>query len=183
MLNVALNARDAMPDGGALTIRTSTVEVTEIPTTDEDLKPGAYALLELEDTGSGMPPEVVARVFEPFFTTKTGGHGTGLGLSMVYGFARQSGGTVTIDSSRGRGTTFRLFLPLVENEEAAPADCRRADRQCRRSPARCSSSRTKPMCGTSCGGSSRASATACSSPRPTPKRCCCFRGRARRTCC
>ena len=117
VLNVALNARDAMPDGGVLTIRTSTVEITETPTTDEDLTPGAYALLELEDTGSGMPPDVVARVFEPFFTTKTGGRGTGLGLSMVYGFARQSGGTVTIDSKPGRGTTFGLFLPLAENEQ------------------------------------------------------------------
>jgi CheY-like chemotaxis protein len=128
VLNVALNARDAMPDGGVLTIRTSTVEVTEIPTTDEDLKPGAYALLELEDTGTGMPPEVVARVFEPFFTTKTSGRGTGLGLSMVYGFAKQSGGTVTIESKPGRGTTFRLFLPLVDNEEAQPliADVPRA---------------------------------------------------------
>ena len=105
------------------------MEITEIPTTDEDLKPGAYALLELEDTGSGMPPEVVARVFEPFFTTKTSGRGTGLGLSMVYGFAKQSGGTVTIESKPGRGTTFRLFLPLVENEEADPliADVPSAD--------------------------------------------------------
>src|SRR6185295_15191225 len=89
-------------------------------TTDEDLKPGAYALLELEDTGSGMPPEVAARVFEPFFTTKAAARGTGLGLSMVYGFARQSGGTVTIESTPGRGTTFRLFLPLVENDQADP---------------------------------------------------------------
>jgi PAS domain S-box-containing protein len=120
VLNVALNARDAMPDGGVLTIRTSTVAITEIPTIDDDLKPGDYALLELEDTGSGMAPEVVARVFEPFFTTKTSGHGTGLGLSMVYGFAKQSGGTVTIESQPGRGTTFRLFLPLAENEEADP---------------------------------------------------------------
>jgi CheY-like chemotaxis protein len=120
VLNVALNARDAMPDGGVLTIRTSTVAITEIPTIDDDLKPGDYALLEIEDTGSGMPPDVVARVFEPFFTTKTSGHGTGLGLSMVYGFAKQSGGTVTIESQPGRGTTFRLFLPLAENEEADP---------------------------------------------------------------
>ena len=120
VLNVALNARDAMPEGGVLTIRTSTVEITEPPKTDEDLKPGAYAVLELEDTGSGMPPDVVARVFEPFFTTKTSGRGTGLGLSMVYGFARQSGGTVAIDSEPGRGTNFRLFLPLAENEQADP---------------------------------------------------------------
>src|SRR6185503_9599519 len=104
ILNIALNARDAMPDGGALTVRSSTVEVSKPPTSDEDLKPGVYALLELADTGSGMPPDVVARVFEPFFTTKTGAHGTGLGLSMVYGFARQSGGTVAIESTVGQGT-------------------------------------------------------------------------------
>jgi PAS domain S-box-containing protein len=120
ILNVALNARDAMPEGGALTVRTSTVVVSKPPTTDEDLKPGSYALLEVEDTGSGMPPEVVARVFEPFFTTKTGGRGTGLGLSMVYGFARQSGGTVAIESKVGQGTTVRLYLPLVDNAEAHP---------------------------------------------------------------
>jgi PAS domain S-box-containing protein len=120
VLNVALNARDAMPEGGSLTIRTSTVVVTAAPTTDEDLKPGAYALLELEDTGVGMPPEVMARVFEPFFTTKTGGRGTGLGLSMVYGFARQSGGTVAIESTLGSGTTVRLYLPLAESAEAHP---------------------------------------------------------------
>jgi PAS domain S-box-containing protein len=120
LLNVALNSRDAMPKGGALTVRTSTIEITTLPTTDEDLKPGSYALIEIEDTGVGMPPEVVARVFEPFFTTKTSGRGTGLGLSMVYGFARQSGGTVTIDSAVGRGTTLRMYLPLVENADAHP---------------------------------------------------------------
>src|SRR5260370_1451458 len=89
VLNVALNARDAMPEGGLLTIRTSTVTIPDAPATDDDLAPGAYALLALEDTGHGMPPDVVARVFEPFYSTKSGGHGTGLGLSMVYGFARQ----------------------------------------------------------------------------------------------
>jgi CheY-like chemotaxis protein len=116
VLNVALNARDAMPDGGSLTIRTSTVNVTQPPSTDEDLNPGSYLVLALEDTGTGMPPDVVARVFEPFFTTKGGGRGTGLGMSMVYGFAKQSGGAVTIDSEPGRGTTVRMFLPLVSRD-------------------------------------------------------------------
>jgi PAS domain S-box-containing protein len=128
VLNVALNARDAMPDGGCLTIRTSKVEITDPPPTDDDLKPGAYAVLTLEDTGCGMVPEVAARVFEPFFTTKPGGRGTGLGLSMVYGFAAQSGGAVTIVSEPGRGTTVRIFLPLAGTESqpavltAAPVD-------------------------------------------------------------
>jgi CheY-like chemotaxis protein len=121
VLNVALNARDAMPDGGSLTIRTSKVEITHPPTTDDDLKPGAYAVLVLEDTGCGMVPEVAARVFEPFFTTKAGGGGTGLGLSMVYGFAAQSGGAVTIVSEPGRGTTVRIFLPLAGSESQPAA--------------------------------------------------------------
>jgi PAS domain S-box-containing protein len=117
VLNVALNARDAMPDGGSLTIRTSRVEVTEPPATDDDLKPGSYAVLSLEDTGSGMSQEVMTRVFEPFFTTKSVSRGTGLGLSMVYGFAKQSGGTVTIQSELWRGTTVSMFLPLAATEE------------------------------------------------------------------
>jgi CheY-like chemotaxis protein len=116
VLNVALNARDAMPDGGALTIRTSTATIVTPPRNDDDLAAGRYALIEIDDTGSGMPPEVLARVFEPFFTTKGSGRGTGLGLSMVYGFARQSGGTVTVTSSVDRGTTVKLFLPLAASE-------------------------------------------------------------------
>ncbi len=121
LLNVALNARDAMPDGGALTIHTSTIEITTPPETDDDLAPGLYVRISLSDTGSGMPPDVVARVFEPFFTTKTGGRGTGLGLSMVYGFAKQSGGTVKIASQTGDGTTLSLYLPLAASEQQPSA--------------------------------------------------------------
>ena len=113
VLNVALNARDAMPQGGTLAIRTSTVSLSDVHGIDNDLKPGQFVQLALADTGSGMPPDVAARVFEPFFTTKSGGRGTGLGLSMVYGFAKQSGGTVTIDSQVGRGTTVTLLLPAA----------------------------------------------------------------------
>ena len=120
VLNIALNARDAMPDGGTLTIRTSRVDVTAKPVTDDDLAPGAYAVLALEDTGTGMPPEVAAKVFEPFFTTK-GGRGTGLGLAMVYGFAKQSGGTVSIASTPGTGTTVSIFLPLASGDVEALA--------------------------------------------------------------
>jgi PAS domain S-box-containing protein len=116
VLNLALNARDAMPDGGSLTFRTSRVEVTASPANDEDLKPGSYAVLELEDTGHGMTAEVIARAFEPFFTTKADSQGTGLGLSMVYGFAKQSGGGVTIDSQPGRGTTIKVLLPSAGSE-------------------------------------------------------------------
>jgi PAS domain S-box-containing protein len=120
VLNIALNARDAMPEGGSLTIRTSTMDLVGPPAIDDDLKPGSYALLAIEDTGTGMPADVVARAFEPFFTTKTGGRGTGLGLSMVYGFAKQSGGTVVIDSEPGRGTVVKMFLPLTSEELPAP---------------------------------------------------------------
>ena len=121
ILNIALNARDAMPDGGALTIRTSRAEITTPPRSEDELAIGSYAMLALHDTGSGMSPDVVARVFEPFYTTKTGGGGSGLGLSMVYGFARQSGGTVTIASEPGRGTTVIIYLPLTRSEPRAAA--------------------------------------------------------------
>jgi PAS domain S-box-containing protein len=117
IVNIAVNARDAMtPHGGTLTIRTERVEVSDSLRTDFDLKRGLYTLLAIEDTGKGMPSEIASRVFEPFFTTKSGHGGTGLGLSMVYGFAKQSGGAVTIESSEGRGTMVRLLLPRAEGE-------------------------------------------------------------------
>jgi PAS domain S-box-containing protein len=125
VLNIALNARDAMPDGGSLAMRTSRVDITTPSTVDAELQLGPYVKLEVEDTGAGMTPEVATRVFEPFFTTKTGGAGTGLGLSMVYGFAKQSGGSVTIASEPGKGTTVTLLLPLARHDPqhaAAPAD-------------------------------------------------------------
>jgi CheY-like chemotaxis protein len=118
LLNVALNARDAMPDGGTLTIRTSKTEITHAPRMEDDLPIGQYAMLAIQDTGTGMPPEIVQRVFEPFFTTKTQGTGSGLGLSMVYGFAKQSGGSVTIASDVGRGTTVIIYLPLTKKQPA-----------------------------------------------------------------
>jgi PAS domain S-box-containing protein len=121
ILNIALNARDAMPDGGTLTIRTSKADITQAPRTEDDLPIGQYAMLAIQDTGTGMPPDIVQRVFEPFFTTKTGGTGSGLGLSMVYGFAKQSGGVVTIASEIGRGTTVILYLPLTKNKPEAVA--------------------------------------------------------------
>jgi PAS domain S-box-containing protein len=119
ILNVALNARDAMPEGGTLTIRTSKAEINQAPRTEDDLPIGQYAMLAIQDTGTGMAPDVVSRVFEPFFTTKTGGTGSGLGLSMVYGFAKQSGGTVSIASEPGRGTTVIIYLPLTRNTPVA----------------------------------------------------------------
>jgi PAS domain S-box-containing protein len=114
ILNIALNARDAMPHGGRLRISTLRASVTEPPAASDDLAVGSYAVIALEDNGCGMPPDVAARVFEPFFTTKGGAGGTGLGLSMVYGFARQSGGVVTVESQQDRGTIVRIFLPIVK---------------------------------------------------------------------
>jgi PAS domain S-box-containing protein len=111
LLNLVTNGRDAMADGGVLTIEAANVDLSDSSVIAADLAPGAYVTVAVIDTGTGMPPEVAARIFEPFFTTKGAGKGTGLGLSMVYGFARQSGGTVQVISKPGSGTTMRLYLP------------------------------------------------------------------------
>ena len=117
LLNLAINARDAMPDGGRLSIATRNVHVGTITADTPALTPGDYICIAVTDTGTGMTREVLARAFDPFFTTKPIGQGTGLGLSMIYGFARQSNGHVSIDSRVGFGTTVYLYLP--RNEGAA----------------------------------------------------------------
>jgi PAS domain S-box-containing protein len=109
LLNLVINARDAMPDGGRLTIQTGCVQVSSAQA--DGPEPGEYVTLSVADNGSGMPAEVVAKAFDPFFTTKPIGQGTGLGLSMVYGFVKQTGGHVRIDSTPGQGTLITLFLP------------------------------------------------------------------------
>ena len=111
LLNLAINARDAMPDGGRITIETANRALDGLGATVQGLSPGQYVVLRVSDTGTGMAPEVIARAFDPFFTTKPIGLGTGLGLSMVYGFARQSGGQARIHSQVGQGTTISLYLP------------------------------------------------------------------------
>ena len=118
ILNLAINARDAMPDGGVLGIASANVTITEQNATLFDLPAGDYVVVEVSDTGEGMPPEVVLRAFEPFFTTKPSGKGSGLGLSMVYGFAKQSGGQVQIVSSPGAGSTLRIYLPRAVDSAA-----------------------------------------------------------------
>ena len=113
--NLALNARDAMPEGGSLTIETSRVDVTEsLAHTYPDARCGPYVRFRVTDTGTGMEPAIVERLFEPFFTTKEPGQGVGLGLSMVHGVVTQAGGFVTVDSQSGRGTTLGLYLPVHE---------------------------------------------------------------------
>jgi CheY-like chemotaxis protein len=131
LLNLAVNARDAMPGGGVLTVRTG---LSEAPP-GAPSEAGAWVRIEVEDTGHGMDPAVAERVFEPFFTTKEVGHGSGLGLSQVYGFVRQSGGHVGVKSQAGRGATFELYLPLStehvasrEPAQAVPAPPRGSER-------------------------------------------------------
>jgi len=111
IMNLALNARDAMPMGGKLAIETGSVQVDEPTAQELELEPGTYATLTVIDTGLGMDPETKSHVFEPFFTTKLNGLGAGLGLSTVYGIVKQSKGTVRFDSEPGRGTTFTIYLP------------------------------------------------------------------------
>jgi len=124
ILNLAINARDAMPHGGTLTIRARNID--SAAASQEQLNSGDYLMIEVADTGKGMPPEVLQRAFEPFFTTKPTGQGTGLGLSMAYGFVKQSGGEIVLKSAPGEGTSVRIYLRRstqapAQEEEAPPA--------------------------------------------------------------
>ncbi|HZZ59828.1 MAG TPA: ATP-binding protein [Roseiarcus sp.] len=121
LLNLAVNARDAMPSGGELTIRTANLSLSAQDSAHyPDAEPGDYVVVEVADNGVGMPAEVLERAMEPFYTTKEPGKGTGLGLSQVHGFVRQSGGFVTLESEVGRGTTVRIHLPRVAATAAVP---------------------------------------------------------------
>jgi signal transduction histidine kinase len=126
LINFAVNARDAMPKGGRLTFEVENVTLDEVYTQlNPDVKPGSYVMIAVSDTGAGMPVEVRQRVFEPFFTTKPAGKGTGLGMSMAWGFVHQCGGHIHLYSEEGRGTVFKIYLPrhnaAAESIHAAPA--------------------------------------------------------------
>jgi len=122
IINLAVNARDAMPGGGTLAIRTGNVVIDQPVQRGPDLVPaGAYLLIEIADTGVGIPEENLERIFEPFFSTKDAGAGTGLGLSTVHGILHQTGGFIFVDSAVGEGTTFSIYLPMFEEREAAAA--------------------------------------------------------------
>ncbi len=122
LLNLCINARDAMPDGGRITIETANRWLDAGAARARDIPPGQYVALSVSDTGTGMSPETIERAFDPFYTTKPLGEGTGLGLSMIYGFVRQSGGQVRIYSELGQGTTLTLYFPRVLSEEDDVAD-------------------------------------------------------------
>jgi CheY-like chemotaxis protein len=115
LLNLIINARDAMPGGGQLTLRTANVTL-DTPAPGDDATPGDYVMVAVNDVGTGVPPEIRDRVFEPFFTTKAIGKGTGLGLSMVIGFAKQSGGFVRLESEPGEGTSVQIYFPRANAE-------------------------------------------------------------------
>ena len=143
LVNLGINARDAMPNGGRLTIDADTVAIDQDEARVRDIAAGRYVSMSITDTGTGIDEGIQDKIYEPFFSTKGVGKGTGLGLSMVYGFVKQSGGHIEFETAKGRGTTFRLYLPASEQRPLALS----AERSPRRLPGGTrpsSASRTTP---------------------------------------
>ncbi|NJM35413.1 MAG: response regulator, partial [Rhodomicrobium sp.] len=135
VINLAVNARDAMPGGGELTIRTSNISERESAKLGHaPMEPGEYVLCEVSDSGTGIPPEVMDKIFEPFFSTKEVGKGTGLGLSTVYGIVKQTGGYIFAESEVGVGTTFKIYLPRCEEATAVAESA--VEKPAKKEPAR-----------------------------------------------
>src|SRR5471030_1700280 len=182
ILNLAINARDAMRGEGRLTVALGNAVLDEIDVNQlTDVAAGQYVQLTVSDTGCGMSEEVLQRAFEPFFTTKPQGEGTGLGLSMAYGFVKQSRGHIKIVSAPGAGATVRIYLPRSMRPRKRPWPSRRTW-----SPAaarRCWWSRTTPTCAPPWSTCSARSATGCWRPRPATRRCACCGPAPRSTCC
>jgi CheY-like chemotaxis protein len=120
VMNLGVNARDAMPEGGRLLVSAHQVELADDPTRNPPVKAGTYVRISAKDTGTGIPPEIIGKIFDPFFTTKNPGHGTGLGLATVLSIVKSHGGFLEVDSQMGQGTEFRLFFPAVEAKAPAP---------------------------------------------------------------
>jgi hypothetical protein len=128
LLNLFVNARDAMPDGGTLRLHAANLNIDASHASMLlDPRPGPHVLLEVSDTGTGIPPEIVERIFDPFFTTKGVGKGTGLGLSTTHGIVKSHGGFIHVKTEPGKGTTFQVYLPASPDQETAPTDAPPAD--------------------------------------------------------